>query len=78
MADRESATALYTGVNSPTGKAEPMLTWKDAESKARNKGYEGDDVYNYIVGSSKRSRSSIDRVTIGDIDCDKVLSDAGI
>ena len=78
MTDREAATALYTGVNSPTGKAEPMLTWQETMSKARSKGYEGDDAYNYIIGSSKRSRPGVDKMTIGDMDCNKVLSDAGI
>ena len=78
MADRDAATALYTGINSPTGKAEPMLTWKETVAKANGKGYQGDDVYNYIIGSSKRSRPGVDKMTIGDLDCNKVLSDAGI
>jgi uncharacterized protein RhaS with RHS repeats len=34
--------------------------------------------YNYIIGSSKRSRPGVDKMTIGDLDCNKVLSDAGI
>ncbi|WP_260434304.1 RHS repeat-associated core domain-containing protein, partial [Burkholderia anthina] len=78
MADRDAATALYTGINSPTGKAEPMLTWKETVAKANGKGYQGGDVYNYIIGSSKRSRPGVDKMTIGDLDCDKVLNDAGI
>ncbi len=55
-----------------------MLTWKETVAKANGKGYQGDDVYNYIIGSSKRSRPGVDKMTIGDLDCNKVLSDAGI
>lgn len=29
--------------------------------KVKDKGYEGDDIYRYIVGSSQRSRSSVNK-----------------
>ena len=78
MSDRDEAKALYTGINSPTNKAEPMLTWKQTVQKAKSKGLQGDAIYDYIIGSSQRSRKEIDAKAIGDDDCEELLKKAGI
>lgn len=74
MEDRQAATGLYSGINSPTGKAEPMLTWKGLTAKLRGKGLDGDDLWREIIGSSQKSRASVDASAIGSDDCSEVLS----
>lgn len=51
MADRTLAGRLML--------EEPNLTWEQLIQKTMNKGFSGDDIYLQIIGSSQRSRPSI-------------------
>lgn len=53
MADRELAEKLM--------REEPNLTWEAVVQKAINKGYSGDEVYQSIIDSSQRSRTSVNK-----------------
>ncbi|WP_255991110.1 RHS repeat domain-containing protein [Chitinolyticbacter albus] len=71
--DPKGRVGLYIGGEaSATGKAEPMLKWKEAVAKARAKGASGDDVYKSIENSSQSSRGSINKMLEG-VDCEKEL-----
>lgn len=41
--------------------------------KAHGKGLSGESACDYIIGSSRRSRQTIDKSTIGDKNCDNLL-----
>jgi RHS repeat-associated protein len=72
--DPMRGVGLYKGgEESGTGKAEPMLKWKDAVSKAQARGASGDDVYKSIEASSQKSRASVNKSLDG-VDCAKELS----
>lgn len=51
MSDRKLADEL--NIN------EKNMTWEEIIEKTKNKGYEGDEVYNEIINSSQRSRKSV-------------------
>ena len=53
MADRETAEALY--------KSDPNLTWEAIIRRQKEKGLDGDDIYNAIIESSQRSRKSVNK-----------------
>lgn len=53
MADRELAEKLM--------KEEPNLTWEAVVQKAINKGFSGDEIYQSIIDSSQRSRTSVNK-----------------
>lgn len=72
MEDRQKAIGLYTG--STTGKPEPMLTWKQAMTKAESKEKTGSEAYAHIIGSAQQSRGSVNKSVIGDADCDQILA----
>ena len=71
--DPKGGVGLYIGGEaSATGKAEPMLNWKDAVAKVREKGATGGDVYKSIENSAQRSRGSVNKMLEG-VDCEKEL-----
>ncbi len=53
MSDRDAAESLY--------KTDPNKTWEQMIDRAIEKGYTGDDIYKYIIGSSQRSRPSVNK-----------------
>jgi hypothetical protein len=52
MADRAEAARLDIEF--------PNLTWEQIVQKGMDQGYEGDDLWNYIIGSSQRSNPDVD------------------
>ncbi len=70
MKDRQKAIDLY--------KTDPMLTFKDLVRKKQTKGLKGNDAYKDIIGSSKKSRESVNKSLLEGIDCNDVLSKLGI
>jgi len=53
MADRSLAEELMIN--------EPNLSWEQVVQKAIDRGNTGDDVYRYVIGSSQRSRASVNQ-----------------
>lgn len=53
MANRELAESLYI--------TDPNLTWEEIIQKQANKGLTGNDIYKYIIESSQRSRTSVNK-----------------
>lgn len=51
MSDRKLADELNAN--------ERNMTWEEIVEKTKNKGFEGDDVYEEIINSSQRSRKSV-------------------
>ncbi|WP_052675829.1 contractile injection system protein, VgrG/Pvc8 family [Paenibacillus sp. IHBB 10380] len=53
MSDLEGANELFW--------KEPNKSWNEIIDIAKKKGYSGDEIYNYILGSSQRSRKSVNQ-----------------
>ncbi|WP_089086423.1 RHS repeat domain-containing protein [Aquitalea magnusonii] len=72
--DSKWGIGLYVGGEaSGTGRAEPMLKWKDAIARAKAKGANSpDEIYKVIEESSKKSRASVNKSLEG-VDCNKEL-----
>ena len=53
MADRDLAASL--------NETDSNLTWEEVVQKYTEKGFQGDDLYQEIINSAQRSRSSVNK-----------------